>query len=88
MGCKPGYLFTKEYVPVYTFPVDKEECERWLAALPFQLHKVTVHIGICQKHWPKDAEMMKVKRYRRPVAAPSLFPNTTPSMFIQNHNVK
>jgi hypothetical protein len=84
VGCKSNYLSTKEYIPVYTFPADKEECARWVAALPFQINNITVHIGVCRKHWPEHTQMKKIKRYLRPAAAPSLFANSTPAMFIQN----
>jgi len=84
VGCKSNYLSTKEYIPVYTFPADKEECARWVAALPFQINNIIVHIVVCRKHWPEHTQMKKIKRYLRPAAAPSLFANSTPAMFIEN----
>lgn len=64
--CKGNYSSTNTKVRVYGFPTDTEECNRWLAALPNKIEKVTKNMGICQAHWPPDTPMTDNIRFPRP----------------------
>ena len=81
--CKGNYDSSDSKVTVYGFPNEEEERNRWVRALPNTIKKVTQYIGICASHWPEDTEMVKIKRYNRPINPPSIFPNCLPSNFIQ-----
>jgi hypothetical protein len=81
-GCTSNYDSQPELIPVYKFPKDIEERERWLAALPNRVN-VTANSVVCKKHWPEDTPMKKVKRYFRPSDPPSLFPGFPSSSFQQ-----
>lgn len=61
---------------MYRFPVNEEELEKWISALPSVIKKETVtrHMGICRDHWPVDARMKKSYGRHIPVDPPSIFP--------------
>ena len=54
-----------------------------LAPICFLLQKVTPHMGVCSKHWPRDTPLKKVKRSYRPIHCPSIFPGCPSSMVPQ-----
>ena len=64
-GCRSGYKPKKktkdketEKVTVHCFLSDKEECQKWIDALPnanLKAENITQHVGVCAKHWPSGA---------------------------------
>ncbi|PAA77519.1 hypothetical protein BOX15_Mlig019577g1, partial [Macrostomum lignano] len=72
--CTSNYK-SGEKVTVYSFPKDKEDYSMWIRALPPNVKSPSKYMGICQKHWPTNAPMLKVKRFMRPMDPPSVFPN-------------
>lgn len=79
--CKGNYDSSSEKVTVYGFPKDEEERRSWVRALP-NIVDVTNTIGVCERHWPIDAPMKKIKRFCRPVEPPSIFPSSIPTSCI------
>lgn len=45
--------------------------------------EVTPHMGICVKHWPPNAPMVKKRRFERPQNPPSIFPGIPQSCCFQ-----
>ena len=70
-------------VPVFKFPQNEIEKQLWILALPNVLKKTpTIHVGICELHWPPDYEKITVRGGKqRPKGPPSLF--KTPKSFFQ-----
>lgn len=68
-------------VTVYSFPTDENERYSWVRSLPNKLSKVTQTMGICERHWPEDAPMIRrpKSKYHVPSCPPSIFPNVQPS---------
>lgn len=56
------------YIPMYSFPKDNTEKERWLAALPNIIESPGPHTRICALHWPDDAAKEKSYKSRHEVA--------------------
>ena len=77
--CKSNYDSTEEKVCVYGFPNEEAEREKWIKALPNKISNITRNIGICVKHWPPDCPTRQVKRFKRPIEPPSIFPGCPPS---------
>ncbi|PAA53827.1 hypothetical protein BOX15_Mlig027032g1 [Macrostomum lignano] len=71
--CKSNYSTVTERTTIFGFPKLQSDFEAWLKVLPSTIKKITKFMGVCAKHWPADAEMVKIKRFLRPVHPPSLF---------------
>lgn len=87
ISCDSGRQGSKFDGTIYGFPNTstedgKEECAKWLAALPnyIDINSVTKHMGICAKHWKPDVPY-KVMRggCKKPIEPPSEFGNTPKS---------
>ena len=65
----------KKRPTIYSFPTDKEECIRWIIALPNILpeDKDLSNIGVCERHWPPDFPTIRKKGSNRPAIPPSVF---------------
>ena len=65
-----------EKIPVYKFPSDPDKLELWLSALPNLIFKesVTKNMGVCRRHWPDNANMIKTFGRYIPDEPPSIFP--------------
>ena len=79
-NCTGNYDSSAEKVRIFRFPKDPEECEKWINVLPNQIYNVTPHIGICERHWPPDAEFVRIRRFSRPKDPPSIFEGCSTSM--------
>ena len=60
-------------IAVYRFPKDEDERERWVKVIPNANLKVTNDTVICEEHWPKCFEKIKVYGKYRPKNAPSVW---------------
>ena len=81
VGCCTGnYASSNEKVRIFRFPKEPGECEKWISVLPNKISKVTPHIGICERHWPPDAEFVRIRRFSRPKDPPSVFVGCSNSM--------
>ena len=80
---------TKEYVPMYRFPKDKEEQTLWKRQIPRVDLVVTKHSAVCRNHWPQNADFKKVPGGRfRPINPPTIFPNVPRSCLRQESLIK
>ena len=76
---------------IYGFPstnteAGKEECAKWLAALPnyIDIQKVTKHMGICAKHWKSGVPCKRVRGgCEKPIDPPTEFGNIPRSFYQQ-----
>ena len=77
IGCKTGYDPEKknEALTVHVFPKCEKKLKEWLSAIPCQsmkTNKVTVNMGICSRHWPRNAKRQYAKGKLIPDEPPSL----------------
>ena len=85
ISCDSGRPGSEFVGTVYGFPntsieEGKEECAKWLAALPNYINNGTKHMGICAKHW-KPGVPCKTMRggCEKPVEPPTEFGDTPKS---------
>ena len=64
--CKGNYDSSSERVPLYKLPKDEEEKRKWISVIPRANLVVSKYTAVCGKHWPNDAEMIKVHGKLRP----------------------
>ena len=85
--CTSGYKKDTSGTKVITFPSDFEA--KWCQNLPNRLDPkdVTVHVGICLKHWPEGFEQKVILGgFKRPVKPPIEFGNTPKTFLVQSQN--
>ena len=71
--CKSNYDTTSEKVPVYRFPKDSDECDKWCKAIPRANLKLTYWTVVCRKHWPQSCKLKCSRGKFYPVDPPSVF---------------
>ena len=80
-GCKTNYLKSNsardpsKKVPVFRFPKDAENIQKWKNSLPFQEIKVNENTVICELHWPSLYQKELVRGKFRPRNPPSVWPD-------------
>ncbi|PAA89771.1 hypothetical protein BOX15_Mlig002392g1, partial [Macrostomum lignano] len=84
--CSSNYNSEAVRTRTFAFPRDPQERERWRKALPNILQRVTDNMGVCVKHWPSDAPMVKKNSTERPINPPSVFNGVPSSCFVQNQD--
>ena len=70
---KGNYACSSERVPVYQLPQDEEEKKKSVSVIPRANLVVLKCTAACGKHWPNDAEMVKVHGKLRSKNPPSVF---------------
>ena len=70
---------SQEKIPVYRFPRDLEEMNRWIKAIPNANLRVTDNSVVCELHWPPDFPTVKVHGKLRPKDPPSVWPGVPKS---------
>ena len=84
-GCKSNYFYRKiwkkppEKAPVYRFPRDREELERWKKALLFSDIQMSADTVICELHWPDDVTKVPARGKPRPKRPPTVEPGVLSS---------
>ena len=68
----------EEKVPVYRFPKNQEEREKWRKVIPNANLKVTDDTVVCELHWPHDFEKISKNGKVRPKHPPSVWPKEIP----------
>ena len=71
--CSSRYLTNPEKVTVYGFPSNKEECYKWVKALPNTIKEPTRYMGVCANHWHVGFPKVKVKGSERHRDPPPVF---------------
>ena len=66
-------------IPVFRFPKQPDERERWCKAVPNANFIATDNKVICELHWPENYEREKKYGKFRPVHPPSIWPGVTTS---------
>ena len=87
--CTSGYSRDTFATKVISFPRNFEEKAKWCLRLPNRLDPktVTVHMGICMKHWQVGFEEKVIPGgYKRPIHPPSEFGNTPKTFSVQSQN--
>ena len=78
-GCTSSYASEKKktgtHVPVYRFPKNEEDKERWIKAVPNANLCVSSNTVVCQLHWPYGFESISINGKSRPKNPPSVWPN-------------
>ena len=84
-SCTSGYKSDKSGFRVISFPSNIEERAKWVKNLPnaLQVEDITIHMGICLKHWKKGFETKPWPGGPRPIHPPTEFGNTPTSLAIQ-----
>lgn len=74
-NCTSNYKTSDDKIPVYRFPTNSMELDRWLERLPNIIRKecVTRNMGICRLHWPSYARMKTSYGKEVPDEPPSIF---------------
>ena len=82
-GCRSNYNKEVEKVRCFGFPPAEDKLRRkaWISALNVVIKEseITIHIGVCIKHWPEGFETYRKKGKNLPVHPPSIF-KTAPSL--------
>ena len=78
-ACSTNYARSKnksqDKVSVFRFPKDISDKEKWMQAVPNSNLIVSDNTVICELHWPKNFETLKVRGGKlRPKNPPSLWP--------------
>ena len=71
--CYGNYASSKDKVSIYKFSKEEDKRRAWASAIPRSNLIVTAYTAVCRRHWPDDAEFVKVKSKSRP-KHPSVFP--------------
>ena len=82
-SCNSGYQGSEFKGTIYGFPntnteAGREECAKWLAALPnyIDIDSVTKNMGICSKHWKPGAPYKRMPGgCEKPIEPPTEFGN-------------
>jgi len=77
--CNGNYASSKDKVSIYKFPKEEGKRRAWASAIPRSNLIVTAYTAVCRRHWPDDAECVKIKSKLRPKHPPSVFPGITKS---------
>lgn len=82
--CKTNYLSKKnassKKIPVFRFPKDKKEIEKWKKSLPYKDMTVTNNSVICELHWPSSYPKKKIHGKFRPLNPPTVWPGVPKSL--------
>ena len=84
--CNGNYASSKDKVSIYKFPKEDDKRRGWASAIPRSNFKVTAYTAVCRRHWPDDAEFVKIKSKLRPKHPPSAFPGIPKSCLATAQN--
>ena len=84
--CKTNYIRKKsssdlaKKIPVYRFPKDVEEFERWRKSMPLKEIVINKNTVICEQHWPSIYSKVTTRGKTRPKNPPTVWPGVPASM--------
>ena len=79
-GCSSNYDSVKKKTKVFRLPSDPEERQRWMKAIPRDNIPDKHDTVVCEKHFPPDVPVIKVKGKERPANPPSIFDHLPKSL--------